>query len=315
MTQRFPKEINIEVLKGLPGKDIISYCNSSPQFRVICSDDTRYNNLWRKKIKDEFREVYNGPLPFTQYKYLSKLSHQYFYALMYTDENEHETYLLGIYDTYDKAVTAATKIILEQFSYNEKHVSPDSIRYFFSMVDVFEGRQFTLQINLVMLGKVKDDAEDFYQRREQLYMDLFGESSGGASRILNNPILEDRNLLPNKEGKQSKAEEFFEILSNMISELPDVTNQDLVDRLNNELGYIEKKLDKQIDQIIQKYVQKYDKFNLNKKQTEILHRYLRDVAFIPEPLENEGSEENEENEENEGSEENEENEGSDESEE
>lgn len=195
--QEIPKDITGEILKNLTGKEILASCSTSKQFGQVCSDDPKYQRLWRQKIEEEFKEVYTGEFPFQQYKYLVKLHNQNLYAV-YLWTNDEEKRLIGVYDLYGKAVMSAIETLKQHLEEDGKTVNPEALRYL-----LWNKKKASLDgvyyVDIEQFNVRKDfsvfDERKFFAEREKLFVDLFGRSSGGYSQMVVNPFAVS-NLIP-----------------------------------------------------------------------------------------------------------------------
>lgn len=270
----FPKEINVEVLKNLPGKEIMNLCSTSKNFNTICSDDPKYASLWKLKIVEDFQEIYSGNLAFTQYKYLSKLYNGYFYLLYHTaDVVEKE--LVGVFDTYKKAVAAGIEFIQEDLDEDGRQSSLESIIYLFRNEGRASYRDHDYQIERIILSKpdILDDRK-FFQDRENLYQKLFGKSSEGASSQIRNPF--EEKIANRKKGAKRASKramkniipfpiQFFQTLDEVMIQVSYSHNVD------NEILV-------------------FDFMDLNDDQLEILREYISENLFNPTEMNDEGEE-------------------------
>lgn len=282
--ENFPKEINVEILKNISGEDILKLCGTSKKFANICSDDQKYNTLWKLKIKEEFGETYNGPLAFTQYKYLNKLHQQYFYLLYYSNDDDSED-LIAIYDTYDKVVISGIEEVQRSLGEMGQSASLESIKYLFLNTNNIRWNDYhNLRIDRRTLAKnLKIDERKFFTDREKLYVDLFGKSSEGASSHIENSFENNKNNDIRKSFRGIKSARirekeieikrttpfpvlFFKTLDNTIKTLNDRT------------------LLKSSD--IEREIKNFAEFGLDMKQKEILKKYISDNIFQPKDYSN-----------------------------
>lgn len=285
--QNIPKDIAGEILKNLSGKEILASCSTSKQFGQVCSDDPKYQRLWRQKIEDEFKEVYTGEFPFQQYKYLVKLHNQKLYAVYFWTDVEQKR-LAGVYDLYGKAVMSAMETLKQHLEEDGKTVNPEALRYLLwnkkkaSLDGVYyvEIEQFNVRKDFDVF-----DERKFFAEREKLFVDLFGRSSGGYSQTVINPF----NLIPffyrtfkrfaaRKRGEKYVDNRSFE--EKFYSSL-----EKTFDAFNNGNGVTAESIDANTDLVEGVYVEKELDVKFTDAQKKVFRRYMQENLPIVYDLE------------------------------
>lgn len=212
-----PKEITAEILHRFSGKDIIEVCKTNKKLSGVCSDDSKYAPLWRLKIEEEFAEVYTGVNPYQQYRYLTKLHSQYIYLVYYSSDDD-QNIVVGVYDTYGKALMKAIDEVMEIFKNNNEDITFEGARELLWATDsVFLFEVYSVEIVRRTLdnmnkSEIKDERK-FFSQREQLFVDLFGESSKGASTRINMDDIFRRVGNKDNNDEESFAEKFYTYLN------------------------------------------------------------------------------------------------------
>lgn len=82
--EMLPKDMRIEVVKNLTGKDIINLCQTSTDMQKLCTE-TKYNLLWVQKIKEEFDIDYPGKDAYNEYVRLSYMHSKKYWSVTRLD--------------------------------------------------------------------------------------------------------------------------------------------------------------------------------------------------------------------------------------
>ena len=227
-----PKEITAEILHRFSGKEIIEVCKTNKKLSGVCSDDSKYAPLWRQKIEEEFAEVYTGVNPYQQYRYLTKLHSQYLYLVYYSDDDD-QNIVVGVYDTYGKALMKAIDEVMEIFKNNNETITFEGARELLWGRDtVFLFEVYSVEIVRRTLdnmnkSEIKDERK-FFSQREQLFIDLFGESSKGASTKI------DIDNIFDVYKKMNFAEKFYKYLSKVFNNY--VEDEEVLDWFEDRIG-------------------------------------------------------------------------------
>lgn len=212
--ESLPKEITSEILKNIPGKEILGNCGVNKQFARVCSDDPKYNNLWRQKIEEDFQQVYMGDRAYQEYKYLNRLYSQKLYLVSsYNDDSRGDgVSIVGIYNMYGKAVMVAMKVAEEVLQDVDERLDFEALRYTFwnkrfARIDDY----WTINIEELSvdnLNKVYDE-RPFFANREKLYLDLFGNISEEEKQ--------NASYIPNPfDEKKSKKRDFYTLFDKLF---------------------------------------------------------------------------------------------------
>ena len=101
--EKLSSDVKMELMLKLPSHEILQVCQTSKTMSKICSD-SRYDPLWKRKIKEGFSIEYRGETAFEKYKELYKLYKTVLFTVSLIDEDEpNRSGVIGIYDTYEKA--------------------------------------------------------------------------------------------------------------------------------------------------------------------------------------------------------------------
>lgn len=84
--EQTPRDIKNLISEYASGESILKLCQTSTKMRKICADSF-YDNMWRKKIKEDFGINYTAKYPFAEYKFLFRASKTLtIYNVTYIDE-------------------------------------------------------------------------------------------------------------------------------------------------------------------------------------------------------------------------------------
>jgi hypothetical protein len=280
--EQLPKEVKSLIMSNLSGKEIVAVCQSNRNLSQVCSNDPKFNSLWRRKIEEEFKEAYIGNSAYDQYKFLSKLYNKDFYFLYQNDIDREEHILLGVYNTYGQAVMAAMDYIEDTLRNVNQKASVNQLRYLLwnkTRVTIDNYHHYWIEKQKLNILEHVYDERNFFANREKLYIDLFGESSNGASQVIPDPFAnipkkqkvilgEKQKSRPEKKKEESKSVRFFKQLDILIDYLNRSVNPKLLGRK-----------EEQDNENIREFVEEW---NLNERQSRILNDYLhQDAIFNP----------------------------------
>ena len=87
--EKFGPDEKMLVLMQLPSREILTVCESSKEMNTACQN-SKYDGLWKKKIREEYDIVYDGNKGYQEYKFLKQLYEKPLYALIINDEENEE---------------------------------------------------------------------------------------------------------------------------------------------------------------------------------------------------------------------------------
>ena len=75
----------IEILLNLPGNEIFNVCRTSKTMMQVCEKD-KYDNLWQRKLAEDFNVEYTGKDAFKKYSEMAALYSRNFYTVNYLNK-------------------------------------------------------------------------------------------------------------------------------------------------------------------------------------------------------------------------------------
>lgn len=155
-------DATIEMMKHLPGKDILSVCQTSRKLHRICSGE-RYNRLWQQKLREELSMSYPGERAFDKYVELSKLYMREFYVVNYV--NRHSEAESFIFENEENAI----EFVIQHLN----KYGDEDVNYFRVRSGLEYGGYHTKYEENYSLEKVKLQKQtNKYLQQERAYNDL-----------------------------------------------------------------------------------------------------------------------------------------------
>jgi hypothetical protein len=148
-------DVTIEILRKLSGTDILDTCRTSKKFYEACKS-SRYNNLWKEKLYEEYKISYNGNDAYDKYVETEKLYKKVFYQITSGSDNDNSNYL---FDNKENAIEFAVSSILE----NDETLNYYKVRSEFEWYNIYKVNSYIKyeleEITLTILDSISNSKE------------------------------------------------------------------------------------------------------------------------------------------------------------
>ena len=186
-------DATIEMMKHLPGKDILSVCQTSRKLHRICSGE-RYNRLWQQKLQEELNMSYPGERAFDKYVELSKLYVRTFYNVIQFSgyDSEADSYL---FENKDDAIDFIIKRLIEMESSDLDYFNVRNILETGENYDLDDSSWFKIEeIKLKRPGINLDVQRDNYNLIQRKIREEFPNQNKHFYEEINNFLRERENV-------------------------------------------------------------------------------------------------------------------------
>lgn len=161
-------DTRLELSKYLPGKELVKLCSVSKGFRNTCTS-TKFNNLWRRKIKEDFNVNYNGKDAYNEYLRQSYCDSKTYWLVEIDNRQGNYSYILNseeeavdfVIDSIKNEKITISEIFIQTVLENNREIEIYAMGYTISPINISHNKKkYRQKYNTFLKKLVKDLGKD-----------------------------------------------------------------------------------------------------------------------------------------------------------